>query len=190
MAKVERLLTQPERELAAKAQAALDVFREVRDHMPATVTYPAVRELQKLASPRQGKPSRTPFVMITPETVTRTAEAIRDLPGKDRPGTVSLAFLHCFAALDWDTGRILLNQDELAARVGVAASHVSAAMNVLCRMGVVLKEYEAVPGTRGRGRVLYSINPHVAWKGEGQEAAKARVDRPKLRTVQGGKAAP
>jgi predicted transcriptional regulator len=120
--------------------------------------------------------------MITPETIARTAEAIRDLSGKDRPGTVSLAFITCLSALDWDNGRILLSRDDLAQRVGVDVDHISAAMNVLVRMGVVIKEYEAAPGVRGRGRVIYSINPHVAWKGslDDQDAAKATHARPRL----------
>jgi hypothetical protein len=120
--------------------------------------------------------------MITPEMVARTVEAIRDLPGKDRPGTVSLAFLACFGALDWDNGRILLSREELAKMIGVSPDNAGTAMNVLVRMGVVIKEYETAPGVRGRGRVIYSINPHVAWKGsrDDQDAAKATHARPRL----------
>jgi DNA-binding transcriptional regulator YhcF (GntR family) len=183
MSNVERLLTKPERDRAAKAQTALDAVRDAIDahnDLPASVTFPMLRELQKRAAPRQGKPTRTPFVMITPETITRTAGAIRDLPGKDRPHTVALAFMNCVGALDWDNGHILLSRDELAERVGVDVAHVGKAMNVLVRMGVVLKTYESVPGMRGRGRVVYSINPHVAWKGDGREEAKAAHTRPHL----------
>lgn len=183
MSSVERLLTKPERELVAKMQIALDAVREIMDDLPASVTFPMLRELRKRAAPSQSKSRRHPFTMSDPELLMQIMRAIRDLPGKDRPHTVALAFMACHATLDWDTDRILLTQEELAKELGVSVTHASSAMNVLVRMGIVSKEYQRIEGVRGRGRVIYSINPHVAWKGDGQEAARAVHPKPVLTVV-------
>ena len=183
MSKVERLLTQPERDKAAKAQVALDAVRDVIDDLPAAVIFPMVRELKKAASPRQGKPRRPEFSMITPEMLASTVEAIRDLPSKDRPKDVSLAFTACLSALDWDNGRILLMRSDLARMVGVDVAEITKAMGVLERMGVILKSYEPIPGNRGRGNVVYWINPHVAWKGDREIQDTARESYPKPQLV-------
>lgn len=186
MAKIERLVTQPEREASKTAKAIREIITPFADHLPAAVVFPMFRELRKLEAAGKAKGKGRKRVHVDAIYLEKAANVIRALPGRDRPILVSFALLFSIAATDWDTGLIALTRQDLAARLKVTPDKASAAMDVLGRFGIVAKHYKPIPGLRGRGNVYWTMNPHCAWVGYEREEAEAVHAPPKFLVVEGG----
>lgn len=183
---VHRLI--PDRERATRRDAATASAIIAGLNLPPYVRERLRNELARLSQPDA---ERTLFrmTMLSVQQGAAIWEAIRALPAKDRPQEVRHAFDLCLLHLRQDTGEIMLTRDEFAERMKIDPKHVSSAMGVLARMGVVIKERRKVAGMRGPGIVAWFINPHVAWNGalniRAQEAE--RQEPPLLKLMQGGK---
>ncbi len=111
------------------------------------------------------QPSEAEFVMLRAKRTLEIWNAIRELPGDQRPGNVRHMFDLCLAYLDWNTGQIMLSRDEFAEMMGISTRRVTEASAVLERLGAI----ERRPMMRGKRRtpwVEYHIVSDVAWKGE------------------------
>jgi hypothetical protein len=125
------------------------------------------------------------FPYAAAKTSATVWDAIRALPGKDRPHQVRHLFDLVLTHLEWDT---ILTREELAEKVNASPGDVSRMMGTLERIGVIVRERVKLEGMRGRGVARYRINPHVAWHGgldTRQEQAR-QIPLP-LTLVDGGK---
>lgn len=124
------------------------------------------------------------FTMLSRDQTAAVWDAIRALPGEDRPNHVRHAFDLVLLNLRQDTGEVMLTRDELAERIGCAPAHVSTIMGTLERLGVIRRERHRIEGLRGRGMAVYFVNANVAWNGSLDvrkvEAAKSRLPMPAL----------
>ena len=120
---------------------------------------------------------RWTFHMLQPKQVLTVWDAIRALPGKDRPHQVRHLFDLVLAHLEWDTGLVILTREELAQAIGTTPGHVSRMMGTLERIGVICRERVRLDGMRGRGIARYRVNPHVAWHG-GLETRQEQASKP------------
>lgn len=130
------------------------------------------------------------FVMISREQTAAVWKAIDALPAKDRRQQVHHAFRLVLLNLRPSTGEVDLFRDQFADEMGCSPNHVSAAMSVLERLGVIVRSRRRLEGMRGPGVVVYSINPHVGWNGN-LDARRERAGEhapPLLQLMQGGKA--
>jgi hypothetical protein len=117
----------------------------------------------------------TEWNMLQPKQVLGVWNAIRALPGSERPHKVR---------------HLTLNREELAEEIGVIPADVSRMMGTLERIGVVFRERVKVAGMPGRGIARYRINLHVAWNGD-TNLRKTRAEQIPLplTVVEGGKEA-
>lgn len=106
------------------------------------------------------------YTMLNRKMVGVVWSMIDGLPRRDRPAEVRRVFDQVLLNLNFDTGEVGLTRDQLAEAARMDARAVTKAMAVLAREGVIVREYERLPGVRGRGRAVYSINPYVAWTGD------------------------
>lgn len=129
------------------------------------------------------------FTMLSRAQTAAIWDAIRALPADDRPHQVRHAFDLVILNLRQDTGEVMLTRDEIAAKIGCAAKHVSTIMGTLERLGVVRRERRRVEGLQGPGVAVYFVNPHVAWNGslDVRKAEAAEVKPPLLTVMEGGK---
>ena len=181
---ITRLVSQPER---ISRQKATDARQAVLDlELPQTATETILLTRARHADP--GRPERWTFHMLQPDQVLTVWNAIRALPGKDRPHQVRHLFDLVLTHLEWNSGLVLLTREELAERIGTTPGTVSRMMGTLERIGVIVRERVKRDGMRGRGIARYRINPHVAWHGgldARQEQAK-QIPLP-LTLIDGGK---
>jgi hypothetical protein len=128
------------------------------------------------------------FTMISREQTAVIWDAIRKLPGSERPEKVRHAFDLILLNLNWNTGEVMLTRDEMAAKMECSPANVSRVMGTLERMGVIRRERRRVEGMQGRGMAVYVINPHVAWNGslDARKQQAKDVDQPQLKLVQAG----
>jgi len=170
---VVRFTSRPARQAAATASEFADLVRGSDALSDAEVAI-ALRVAAKV--------SRSPatealfwqgvHTMLNREQTAAAWAAIRALPARDRPQLVRRVFDDVILTHDFDTGEVPHTRDQIAERVGALPRHVSAAMSVLERIGVIVRQHERSEGQRGRGRVVYSINPHVVWTGSLAVAAQ------------------
>lgn len=152
-------------------RSAAEAMREQFLLFPASALSPATREevlnaLARLALPdteQQVWPGG--FAMWSRVQMAAVWDAVRALPPQDRPHLVRHALDLVLLNLRHDTGEVMLKRAEFAAAMGCGPEHVSRVMATLERMGVIRRERRATEGVRGRGNVVYFINPHVAWNG-------------------------
>lgn len=150
--------------------------------------------LRKVAQPDGERPVWAGgFCMISRDQTAMVWDAIRALPPSARPNQVRHAFDLVLLNLRHDTGEVMLTRDQLAEKIGCDPSNVSHVMCTLEAMGVIRRERRRVEGVRGRGVVVYFINPHVGWNGslkirEEEAAVMEPPSGPLLRLMQGGKA--
>ncbi len=188
MARVVRLQTRPEkvkRETADEIRQLLLQYPE--GDLPAVARAQVLNTLTRVTNPDHVE-SIWPggFTMISRAQTEVIWDAIRALPGRDRPNHVRHAFDLVLLNLRQDDGEVMLTRDQMAAKMGCAAKHVSTVMGTLERMGVVRRERRKVDGMQGPGMAVYFVNPHVAWNGRldiRKEAAR-ETPQPSLRLVQ------
>ncbi len=105
------------------------------------------------------------FTMLGHAQTKAIWDAIRALDPDERPNQVRHAFDLVILNLRQDTGEVMLTRDQLAKEISCSPDHVSHAMSILVRMGVIRRERQRVEGMRGPGIAVYFVNPHVAWSG-------------------------
>jgi hypothetical protein len=184
MAQITRFLSRAERISRQKAEDARQTILDLE--LPQTATETILLTIARHADP--GRPEKWAFHMLQPKQVLTIWDAIRALPGKDRPHQVRHLFDLVLTHLEWDTGLVILTREELAERIGTNPANVSRMMGTLERIGVILRERVRLDGMRGRGIARYRINPHIAWHGgldTRQEQAR-QIPLP-LTLVDGGK---
>lgn len=186
MADVVRLRTKAERASQADAVAAMDTVMSLLPPSPARAQ--TLKALQRVAHPVEDDGQEWAeggFVKIGQKVIAETWDAIEALPGSARPHKVRRAFDMVLLNLDWDTGRLKLSREELADKLKIRVENVSRVMGTLEELGVINRDYEKTEGVRGRGRVFWEVNPHVAWRGSqvAHKEALVDVERPRLRLV-------
>lgn len=167
--RVVRLVTQRERVSAEAGRAAYAAIAA----LPASAF---ASEYDRVVLLRAVQSSTTPaaaakewpggYSMISLQQIGRVWDAIRQLPARDRPSDVRRAFDLVLLNIVPHEGRINLTRDEFAEKMGVRPAEASTALGVLVRLGVLHREVMPVPGMRGPGVVVFSINPNVAWNGD------------------------
>src|SRR3954452_19459000 len=123
------------------------------------------------------------FVMLSPSQ--NRAIVLWLLEHSSRPRKAMELWTLLFEHLRRDTGEIALTREELAAEIGDTADNVSRLMTELERIGAISRRQEKMPGLRGRGRVVYYMNPNVATHLAGAARDKAQAEAPMLRLVTG-----
>jgi hypothetical protein len=184
MAQITRFVSRAERISRQKAEDARQTILDLE--LPQTATETILLTIARHEG--EGRPEKWAFHMLQPKQVLTIWDAIRALPGKDRPHQVRHLFDLVLTHLEWDTGLVILTREELAERIGTNPANVSRMMGTLERIGVILRERVRLDGMRGRGIARYRINPHVAWHGDldtRQEQAR-QIPLP-LTVVDGGK---
>ena len=120
------------------------------------------------------------FAMISP---TQNAAVVRWLSAHSkRPQAAVRLWAELLTALRPDTGEILLNRDQIAARIGILPRNLSSILTELVGINAVRREKE------GR-RVRYYLNPAIATHIPGPEARRAAREAagPLLVLMEGGK---
>jgi hypothetical protein len=184
MQKITKLITRPERISRQKAEDARQAVLDLE--LPKTATETMLVAIARHTFP--SRPERWTFHMLQPKQVLTVWDAIRALPGKDRPHQVRHLFDLVLTHLEWDTGLVILTREELADAVGASPADVSRMMGTLEKIGVIIRERVRMDGMRGRGIARYRINPHVAWHGglETRESQAKQIPLP-LTLIDGGK---
>ena len=157
-------------------------------------------ELRRLIGERPGLPERArsviiaaidgeaasesgwTFVMLSPTQNRAVVSWL--LENSSRPHKAVELWALCFEHLRRDTGEITLTRDELAAEIGVTPDHISGLMREFERVGAISRRHERVPGLRGRGRVVYNMNPNVATHLKGAARDQAQAEAPLLRLIE------
>lgn len=131
------------------------------------------------------------FTMISREATGKIWKAIDELDPKLKPHLVRKVFDQVLLNLEFETGMVVLSREEIAEAIGCASNHVSHAMGILHRMGVIETAFSKVPGLKGRV-VTYYVNADVAWTGSLEMRAEraARQAQRSLRLVGGTDAPP
>src|SRR3954469_13255397 len=157
-------------------------------------------ELRRLVGERPGLPERLrsglfaaidretasesgwTFVMLSPSQNRAVVRWLRE--HSSRPWQAVELWVLLFEHLRRDTGEIALTRDELADELDIAPDHVSRLMTELEGIGAISRRLEKIPGLRGRGRVVYFMNPNVATNLAGAARDKAQAGIPPLRLVE------
>ena len=93
-----------------------------------------------------------------------------------RPSVGVIAWGEILNALRNDTGEVMLTRDELAAHCEVTPNAITDALAELEGIGAITRTRRAVPGIRGRGRVVIHVNPLVATKLAGAARDRAQQE--------------
>src|SRR4051794_10074927 len=157
-------------------------------------------ELRRLVGERPGLPERLrsgliaaidretasesgwTFIMLSPSQ--NRAIVLWLLEHSSRPRKALELWTLLFEHLRRDTGEIALSRDEIADELGVAPADVSRLMGELEGIGAISRRLEKIPGLRGRGRVVYFMNPNVATNLAGVARDKAQRQAGPLRLVE------
>lgn len=159
----------PKRELITRDAAAslaeqLALFSD--QEVPAVARAQLLNAFHRLTHPDDEQPIwKGGFMMLSRVQCVAVWDAIRDLPARLRPNQVRHAFDLILANLRQDTGEVMLTRDQFAEKIGCAPRSISTVMTTLENMDVIRRERRQIDGVRGRGMVVYFINPHVAWNG-------------------------
>lgn len=126
------------------------------------------------------------YSMIVNFQFERCCDAIDALPASCRPRDVARVFNRVFPNLLPGSGRLNLSREQLAEKLNMHPAHVSKALTVLVRLGILTREVVREDGMRGPGRAVFFINPHVGWNGplELQAAAQAKRVPPLLKLAE------
>jgi hypothetical protein len=178
MSKVHRFIPAAQRAERDAASSAAEYVRSVpSDRLSEAERSIMLRALGRLAEPEapENRFWKGTYTMLNRAQTAQAWKAVDDLPGKDRPRQVRRVLDQVILNMGFDTGELSITRDQIAEAVGCTVGEVSKAMGILEKIGVIVRSYERVSGMRGRGKAVYSINPHVAWTGDlATAAARAR----------------
>ena len=163
------------RDRQSKAEILEELAREVLG--PAHAAQLALAFAAHVPDPDS---DRWMFAMISP---TQNAAVVRWLSvHSKRPQAAVRLWAELLTALRPDMGEILLNRDQIAARIGIHPNHVSGIIAELVGINAVRREKE------GR-RVRYFLNPGIATHIPGPDARRAAREAagPLLVLMEGGK---
>ncbi len=188
MGKLVRFVAARQKVDRAAAEEALGALRELPEQLLLQLP-PAARAAISVASNalhRHARPDTEEglwsggFNMLSRVQTKWVWDQIRRLPSKDRPNQVRHAFDLVLLYLRQDTGEVMLTRDEIAREIGCAPRSVSTIMGTLEKLHVLSRDRRPEVGHRGRGRVVYVVNAHVAWNGslELRTLAAAKVAPP------------
>lgn len=154
----------------AERAAALDSLRDQilalsDEEMPFSDKADALKIVSRRRAALTDESPFGKYAMISNAQVDRVWDAIAALPGSCRPKDVDRVFKKVLVNLAIGTGEVSVSREKLAQDTGLHPGDVSKALAVLVRLGVLLREVRKVPGVRGPGFAVFSINPHVAWNG-------------------------
>ncbi|MES1026623.1 helix-turn-helix domain-containing protein [Gloeocapsa sp. BRSZ] len=159
-------------EQAARVEEQLKLFPP--ELLPEQPLHAILNTLYQLKE--EDKADTWVFSMVGRKKVMAISRAIRNLPPSMRPHQTLETFLHVLLNVRQDTGEIMLTRDEIADEIKTTSDNISNVMGTLEKMGVIRREYRKVAGMRGRGMVVYFINPDVAWNGS-LSLRKAEAER-------------
>lgn len=116
--------------------------------------------------------------MFAANTQTITA-FLNDVRESKQPFSVLAVWFAIAGHLELDTGVLTCSQRQLAKTAGMDVSDVHKALDILVRMGALLRE------ERGR----YRVHPSVMWRGQLVTRGQAEETTPALTLVPGGRTA-
>ncbi len=188
MGKLVRFVAARQKVDRAAAEQAIGVLRDLPEQLLLQLP-PAARVAISVASNalhRHARPDTEEglwsggFNMLSRVQTKWVWDQIRRLPPEARPHQVRHAFDLVLLYLRQDTGEVMLTRDELAAEIGCRPRDVSTIMGTLEKLHVLSRDRRPEAGHRGRGRVVYVVNAHVAWNGslELRTRAAAKVAPP------------
>jgi hypothetical protein len=148
-------------EQAARVEEQLKLFPP--ELLPEQPLHAILNTLYQLKE--EDKADTWVFSMVGRKKVIAISRTIRNLPPSMRPHQTLETFLYVLLNVRQDTGEIMLTRDEIADEIKTTSDNISNVMGTLEKMGVIRREYRKVAGMRGRGMVVYFINPDVAWNG-------------------------
>ncbi|MES1026641.1 hypothetical protein ABN584_27485 [Gloeocapsa sp. BRSZ] len=129
------------------------------------------------------------FTMIGRKQVMALTRAIAKLPPSLRPHQTLETFIYVLANMRQDTGEVTLTRDQLGEALEIRSENISHIMRTLEKLGIIRREYHKISGMRGRGMVVYFVNPDVAWNGS-LATRKIETERTQqqfnLHLIQGG----
>lgn len=136
----------------------------------------AAKRLRRSPALSQPRIKETHDLMLNQKRYLEVAMAIRELTAKDRAANVRFLFDLLIAHLDWNTGVVPLNRDELAELMNIPPRRVTEAAAVLERLGAITRE-RVLLGRRSSNYVQYVLDPSLGWKGKlaARRAAKAQA---------------
>jgi hypothetical protein len=177
MAKIVRLRTGPERAHQAHAAQFAEQLELIPDELLPGGALAAkshlVRVLRRAARPSDDELWPGGFVMIGRKQTQAVWKRLRELPGEDRPVLVRDAFMMLLCHLDFETGHVDLTRKQLADMLDVHPNHVTDAMRVLEREGVIRRDRKRLQGVPGAPSVVYVVDPDVAYMGNLKARPKA-----------------
>lgn len=178
MAQILNLQTRPDRLRKGQDEALREALLPFEDEIPGSI----LRELLTVVDRRSAARNKWTFVMLSPEQNLKVVEHLAANSG--RPILAMKAWALCFHHLRTDTGEVMLTRDELGAKLGTSANHVSDVMSELVEFGAIIRRRQRVAGLRGPGLVQYFMNPRVATHLGGAGRDKAQDDAPLLRLIE------
>ena len=184
MSAIHRFLPKSERIAKAKAEDARQAIFDLG--LPQSATDEILVTIARHET--GGRLAEWKFNMISPAQCLAVWDAIEKLPAEDRPREVDRVFKIIITHIETNTGLVTLTREEIAERIGVRPTEVSAAMGTLEKMKVIFRERKKTDGMRGRGIARYRLNQHVAWNGQ-LEKRKMEAEQVPLpfAVIEGGK---
>ena len=121
------------------------------------------------------------FVMLSPA---QNLAVLRWLTANSKRPSVGVnTWGEILNALRNDTGEVMLTRDELAERCEVGPNAITDALAELEGIGAITRSRRAIPGMRGRGRLVIHVNPLVATKLAGAARDRVQQDHKPVETV-------
>ena len=186
MANVVDLKTRPQRFKEDQAKALKTVLLPFLDdqNYPQDHVQGLLYEIDRKTRPNA--PAET-FIMLKPA---QNAAVIQWLgTNSRRPAKAMMVWGTLFEHLYPHTGQIMLTREEIAEKVGIRPTEVSAIMGELAKCHAIFTERRRVEGVRGPGQVVYFMNKHVAEYGSrASEEELRRIPKPGFapRVIKGG----
>lgn len=137
--------------------------------------------LRRAADDHDPIKNRRPFAMIGTNENKLIVKWLRK--NSDTPLVAIDLWMECQDHLGFETQQIEATRDQLADAVGTRPKVVSTIMTELESIGAISRRVEKVPGLRGRGRVVYFMNPLVGTHLPGPQREAAQRTAPLLRIV-------
>jgi len=173
-ATISRLVTQPE---CLEAETAAELRQLVTNFpgLPERARGEIVAAIDRRTAARHA----WTFVMLSPE---QNAFVVRELRQRSSRKVMALALWgELFTVLDRRTNEIGATREELAVRIDATPNDVTRIMSELVRIGAIERRRVPTQGVRGKGRVVYAMNPNVATqlsgpaREEAQDASKRHL---------------
>ena len=186
MANVVDLKTRPQRFKEGQAKALKDVLLPFLDDQsyPQDHVQGLLYEIDRKTRPNA--PAET-FIMLK---AAQNAAVVQWLgTNSRRPAKAMMVWGTLFEHLYPHTGQIMLTREEIAEKVGIRPTEVSAIMGELAKCHAIFTERRRVEGVRGPGQVTYFMNKHVAEYGSrASEEELSRIPKPGFspRVIEGG----